>query len=47
MRIFNVNTRTLVEAVVQTPNGVVQYEGTTRIDSSSSAGVSITCRTFD
>ena len=32
VRIFNLNTRTLVEAVVQTPGGVVQYEGTTRID---------------
>ena len=32
VRIFNVNTQTLVEAVVQTPGGEVQYEGTTRID---------------
>lgn len=32
VRIFNVNTRTLVEAVVQTPGGRVQYEGDTRID---------------
>jgi 2-methylaconitate cis-trans-isomerase PrpF len=32
VRIFNVNTRTLVEAVVQTPDGIVQYEGATRID---------------
>ncbi len=32
VRIFNVNTRTLIEAVVQTPGGLVQYEGTTRID---------------
>ena len=32
VRIFNVNTQTLVEAVVQTPGGEVQYEGATRID---------------
>jgi hypothetical protein len=32
VRIFNVNTRTLVEAVVQTPGGRVRYEGTTVID---------------
>jgi hypothetical protein len=32
VRIFNVNTRTVVEAVVQTPQGRVRYEGTTRID---------------
>jgi 2-methylaconitate cis-trans-isomerase PrpF len=32
VRIFNVNTSTLVEAIVQTPGGCVQYEGDTRID---------------
>jgi 4-oxalomesaconate tautomerase len=32
VRIFNVNTRTLVEAIVQTPGGRVRYEGDTRID---------------
>ncbi len=32
VRIFNVNTRTLVEAIVQTPGGRVRYDGTTRID---------------
>jgi 2-methylaconitate cis-trans-isomerase PrpF len=32
VRIFNVNTQTLVEALVQTPGAEVQYEGTTRID---------------
>lgn len=32
VRIFNVNTRTRVEAIVQTPGGRVQYEGDTRID---------------
>src|SRR5262245_34705602 len=32
VRIFNVNTRTLVEAIVQTPGGTVEYDGDTRID---------------
>ncbi len=32
VRIFNVNTQTLVEAVVQTPGGSVEYAGDTRID---------------
>lgn len=32
VRIFNVNTGTLVEAIVQTPGGAVRYEGATRID---------------
>lgn len=36
VRIFNRNTRSLIEAVVQTPDGEVEYEGSTLID-----GVSI------
>ncbi|MDH7794468.1 MULTISPECIES: 4-oxalomesaconate tautomerase [unclassified Beijerinckia] len=32
VRIFDVNTNSLVEAVVQTPGGRVDYEGTHRID---------------
>jgi hypothetical protein len=32
VRIYNVNTETLIEAIVQTPGGEVQYEGSTRID---------------
>jgi len=32
VRIFNVNTQTLVESVVQTPGREVQYSGDTRID---------------
>jgi 4-oxalomesaconate tautomerase len=32
VRIFNVNTRTLVEAIVQTPGGRVRYDGDMRID---------------
>jgi 4-oxalomesaconate tautomerase len=32
VRIFNVNTKTLVEAIVQTPGGKVTYEGNAAID---------------
>jgi 2-methylaconitate cis-trans-isomerase PrpF len=32
VRIFNVNTQSLVEAIVQTPNGEVTYEGNAAID---------------
>lgn len=32
VRIFNVNTQSLFEAIVQTPGGVVNYEGTAAID---------------
>ena len=32
MNIFNVNTRSRIEAVVQTPEGVVTYEGDQQID---------------
>ena len=32
VRIYNVNTKTLVEAIVQTPNGKVTYEGNASID---------------
>ena len=32
VRIFNVNTGSLIEAVVQTPGGTVTYEGDTAID---------------
>jgi 4-oxalomesaconate tautomerase len=32
VRIFNVNTQSLIEAIVQTPDGTVTYEGETAID---------------
>jgi 2-methylaconitate cis-trans-isomerase PrpF len=32
VKIYNVNTESLIEAIVQTPGGEVQYEGGTRID---------------
>ena len=41
VRIFNVNTRTLVEAVIQTPGGRVEYDGDTRIDGVAEAAAPI------
>ena len=41
VRIFNVNTRTLIEAVIQTPGGHVEYEGDTRIDGVAEAAAPI------
>ena len=41
VRIFNVNTRTLIEAVIQTPGGRVEYEGDTRIDGVAEAAAPI------
>lgn len=32
VRIFNINTGALIEAVIQTPGGTIQYEGDTAID---------------
>ena len=32
VRIRNVNTNTFIDADIQTPHGVVEYEGTARID---------------
>jgi 4-oxalomesaconate tautomerase len=41
VRIFNVNTESLIEAIVQTPGGEVQYEGGTRIDGVNEAAAPI------
>jgi hypothetical protein len=41
VRIFNVNTRTIIEAVIQTPGGRVAYEGDTRIDGVADAAAPI------
>jgi len=41
VRIFNINTRTLVEAVIQTPGGRVEYAGDTRIDGVAEAAAPI------
>ena len=47
VRIFNVNTRTLVEAVIQTPGGRVEYEGGTRIDGVAEAAAPINLTFLD
>jgi 4-oxalomesaconate tautomerase len=41
VRIYNVNTETLIEAVIQTPGGSVEYDGDTRIDGVSEAAAPI------
>jgi len=41
VRIFNVNTSTLIEAVVQTPDARVQYDGDTRIDGVNDAAAPV------
>ncbi|MFC5300630.1 4-oxalomesaconate tautomerase [Azospira restricta] len=41
LRIFNVNTNKVVEAVVQTPGGKVSYEGDARIDGVPGTGAPI------
>jgi 2-methylaconitate cis-trans-isomerase PrpF len=32
VKVYNRNTKSLIEAIVQTPDGIVTYDGTTRID---------------
>lgn len=41
LRIFNVNTQKVVEAVIQTPGGQVSYEGEARIDGVPGSGAPI------
>ncbi len=41
VRIRNINTGTRVEAIIQTPNGAVSYEGDTRIDGVPGTGAPI------
>ncbi len=41
VRIYNVNTETLIEAVIQTPGGAVEYDGDTLIDGVAEAAAPI------
>ncbi|MBL8484283.1 MAG: 4-oxalomesaconate tautomerase, partial [Rhodocyclaceae bacterium] len=41
LRIFNINTQKIVEAVIQTPGGQVTYEGNARIDGVPGSGAPI------
>jgi 2-methylaconitate cis-trans-isomerase PrpF len=41
VRVYNVNTQSVMDVIVQTPNGVVTYEGETRIDGAPGRGAPI------
>ncbi|ASM49625.1 hypothetical protein PESP_a1519 [Pseudoalteromonas espejiana DSM 9414] len=47
VRVKNVNTNTLIEVVVQTPNGFVEYEGDATIDGVPGSGAPILLKFFD
>jgi 2-methylaconitate cis-trans-isomerase PrpF len=47
VRIFNLNTKKVIEAVVQTPGGKVTYEGDTRIDGVPGTGAAIVLNFLD
>jgi len=47
VRIYNVNTRSTIDAVVQTPGGRTEYEGDARIDGVSGTGAPIRLNFLD
>lgn len=47
VRVRNVNTNTLIEVIVQTPNGFVEYEGDATIDGVPGSGAPILLKFFD
>ena len=47
VRIFNVNTQSFIEAIIQTPGGRVEYEGEARIDGVSGTGAPIKLNFLD
>ena len=47
IRIFNLNTKKVIEAVIPTPGGKVTYEGDTRIDGVPGAGAPIVLKFLD
>src|SRR5690606_35797123 len=47
LRILNLNTRKVVEAVVQTPGGCVSYDGLARIDGVPGSGAPIVLNFLD
>lgn len=47
IRIFNLNTKKVIEAVVPTPDGKVTYEGDTRIDGVPGTGAPIVLKFLD
>ena len=47
IRLFNVNTAKVIEAVVQTPGGIVEYDGDARIDGVPGTGAPILLNFLD
>lgn len=47
VRIYNVNTKATIDAVVQTPGGVPEYEGTAKIDGVNGTGAPIRLNFLD
>lgn len=47
LRVFNINTQKIVEAIVQTPGGIVTYDGDTRIDGVPGTGAAIQLNFLD
>src|SRR5690606_34939530 len=47
VRIYNVNTRSTIDAIVQTPGGRTEYEGDVRIDGVSGTGAPIRLNFLD
>ncbi|MCX7151143.1 MAG: 4-oxalomesaconate tautomerase [Proteobacteria bacterium] len=47
VRIFNVNTQSFIEAIIQTPGGRVEYEGDARIDGVPGTGAPIKLNFLD
>ena len=45
--IYNINTRSVIEAIVQTPNGVVEYEGDTAISGVPATAAPVLMNLFD
>ena len=45
--IYNINTNSVIEALVQTPHGIVEYEGDTQISGVPGAAASVVMNLFD
>jgi hypothetical protein len=45
--VYNINTNSIIEEIVQTPNGVVEYNGTTKIDGVPGTAAPVVMNLFD
>jgi 2-methylaconitate cis-trans-isomerase PrpF len=45
--VYNINTNSTIEEIVQTPNGVVEYNGTTKIDGVPGTAAPVVMNLFD